>query len=262
MIAAVYPGLEVSVIGCLADYMWCDVVLQDGLRGWAYGPSLAYGWMGNALPVPDYGPSLGIPLVTFFIGDYWGRHYRHQPWFDEYRWRQLPPPPPRFIPPPHHHDGRQAPYPPRWVQPGMPPRDDRRDDRWNDRRDDRWRGNDQPPRRDFNRGDMPHAAPAPIPQQPPQQPPQFRQDPGRNFNPRPDDNRDRRNDGAQQQPAPPRFTPAPAPAPVAPQIAPPQPPRQENRFTPPPQPQQPQAQPQPRGGDGPRNRFGGRMDER
>ncbi len=144
VIAAVYPGLEVSVIGCLADYMWCDVVLQDGLRGWAYGPSLAYGWMGNALPVPDYGPSLGIPLVTFFIGDYWGRHYRHQPWFDEYRWRQLPPPPPRFIPPPHHHDGRQAPYPPRWVQPGMPPRDDRRDDRWNDRRDDRWRGNDQP----------------------------------------------------------------------------------------------------------------------
>ncbi len=262
VIAAVYPGLEVSVIGCLADYMWCDVVLQDGLRGWAYGPSLAYGWMGNALPVPDYGPSLGIPLVTFFIGDYWGRHYRHQPWFDEYRWRQLPPPPPRFIPPPHHHDGRQAPYPPRWVQPGMQPRDDRRDDRWNDRRDDRWRGNDQPPRRDFNRGDMPHAAPAPMPQQPPQQPPQFRQEPGRNFNPRPDDNRERRNDGAQQQPAPPRFTPAPAPAPVAPQIAPPQPPRQENRFTPPPQPQQPQAQPQPRGGDGPRNRFGGRMDER
>ncbi len=167
VIAAVYPGLEVSVIGCLADYMWCDVVLQDGLRGWAYGPSLAYGWMGNALPVPDYGPSLGIPLVTFFIGDYWGRHYRHQPWFDEYRWRQLPPPPPRFIPPPHHHDGRQAPYPPRWVQPGTPPRDDRRDDRWNDRRDDRWRGNDQPLRRDFNRGDMPHAAPAPMPQQPP-----------------------------------------------------------------------------------------------
>ena len=99
-----------------------------------------------------------------------------------------------------------------------------------------------------------------MPQQPPQQPPQFRQEPGRNFNPRPDDNRDRRNDGAQQQPAPPRFVPAPAPAPVAPQIAPPQPPRQENRFTPPPQPQQPQAQP--RGGDGPRNRFGGRMDER
>lgn len=263
VIAAVYPGLEVSVIGCLADYMWCDVMLQDGLRGWAYGPSLAYGWMGNALPVPDYGPSLGIPLVTFFIGDYWGRHYRHQPWFDEYRWRQLPPPPPRFIPPPHHHDGRQAPYPPRWVQPGMPqPRDDRREERRDDRRDDRWHGDNPAPRRDFNRGDMPQAAPAPMPQQPQLQPPQFRQDPGRNFNPRPDDNRERRNDGAQQQPAPPRFVPAPAPAPVAPQIAPPQPPRQENRFTPPPQPQQPQAQPQPRGGDGPRNRFGGRMDER
>jgi uncharacterized protein YraI len=265
VIAAVHPGLEVSVIGCLADYMWCDVMLQDGLRGWAYGPSLAYGWMGNALPVPDYGPSLGIPLVTFFVGDYWGRHYRHQPWFDEYRWRQLPPPPPRFIPPPPRpHDGWQAPYPPRWVQPGMPPRDDRRDERWNDRRDDRWRGNDQPPRRDFNRGDRPQAAPAPMPQQPPQQPPQFNQDPGRNFNPRADDNRERRNDGAQQQPFPPRFAPAPTPA--APQIAPPQAPRQENRFTPPPQPQ-PQAlpgvgQPERRGGDGPRNRFGGRMDER
>ena len=111
VIAAVYPGLEVSVIGCLADYMWCDVVLQDGLRGWAYGPSLAYGWMGNALPVPDYGPSLGIPLVTFFIGDYWGRHYRHQPWFDEYRWRQLPPPPTALHP---------AAAPPRWQAGALP----------------------------------------------------------------------------------------------------------------------------------------------
>jgi len=253
VVATVYPGVEVSVVGCLADYLWCDVTLQDGLRGWAYGPSLAaYGWMGNALPVPDYGPSLGIPLVSFFIGDYWGRHYRHQPWFDEYRWRQRPPPPPRFVPPPHPRDGWQAPYPPRWQQPGMPPRDDRRDEHWH---------GDGQPHRDFNRGDRPQIAPPPLPQQPPQQPPQFHQDPGRNFNPRPDE---RRNDGARQQPVPPRFapTPAPAPAPVAPQIAPPQPPRLENRFTPPPQPQQPQAQPQPRGGDGPRNRFGGRMEER
>ena len=33
VLATVYPGLEVSVVGCLADYMWCDVMLQDGLRG-------------------------------------------------------------------------------------------------------------------------------------------------------------------------------------------------------------------------------------
>ena len=114
----VHPGLEVSVVGCLADYVvtWCcrtvcaaGPTAEPGLR---LDGQRAAGAGLRAVP--------GDSPVTFFIGDYWGRHYRHQPWFDEYRWR--PPPPPRFIPPPHHHDGRWwRPYLPRWVQPGIQP---------------------------------------------------------------------------------------------------------------------------------------------
>ena len=67
-----FPGMGLEVAGCLPGYQWCDVILLDGQRGWVYGGGLSYSWMGEALPVPQYGASIGIPLITFIIGDYWG----------------------------------------------------------------------------------------------------------------------------------------------------------------------------------------------
>lgn len=119
VVAMLYPGLDVRVIGCLPSYEWCDILLSDGMRGWVFGESLSYPWRGNPLPVPQYGTTIGIPLITFSIGEYWGSHYRHQPWFDDYRWRR-PPPQPRVMP---------APPPSGWQQPFPPHRDDR-DDRY------------------------------------------------------------------------------------------------------------------------------------
>uniref|UniRef100_UPI0035B3C7A5 SH3 domain-containing protein n=1 Tax=Zoogloea sp. TaxID=49181 RepID=UPI0035B3C7A5 len=136
-IATLYPGAELSVVGCLADWQWCDVLLPDGLRGWVFAPNLSYAWMGNALPVPQYGPAIGIPLIGFAVGDYWGRHYRHQPWYDDSRWRAPPPPPVRVLPP--TRDGWQAPFPPRWEREATPP------PRWG--RDPRWDA--PPPRHDM-----------------------------------------------------------------------------------------------------------------
>ena len=114
IVATLHPGLGVEVAGCLPNYDWCDVILYDGLRGWVFGRSLSYPWRGDALPVPQYGSVIGIPLISFVIGDYWGNHYRNQPWYDDHRWRRPPPPQPRVMPaPPPQWGGWQQPYPQR-----------------------------------------------------------------------------------------------------------------------------------------------------
>lgn len=193
-IATLYPGAELSVVGCLADWQWCDVLLPDGLRGWVFAPNLSYAWMGNALPVPQYGPAIGIPLIGFAVGDYWGRHYRHQPWYDDSRWRAPPPPPVRVLPPPR--DGWQAPFPPRWEREATPP------PRWG--RDPRWDA--PPPRHDMGE--------APRPQREITLPPRFERDPVRpgtpypQAAPRPDSTSP---DGG--RPFPPRAAPGDGPRP-------------------------------------------------
>jgi len=207
VIAELYPGLAVELMGCLAGYRWCDVMLPDGQRGWIYGDSLSYPWMGSVLPIPQYGPTLGIPLITFVIGDYWGRHYRHQPWYGERRWRHAPPPAPRVAPPmpvpapSPWGGGWQSPYPPHAYPPHErapePPRRERERDGGRERghewerhrepalppRDEAWRGN-PPPRHEPppNRGG--HVAPAPSPQPGTSQPfPPRPADQGRPFPP-------------------------------------------------------------------------------
>ncbi|MBB3180218.1 SH3 domain-containing protein [Variovorax sp. Sphag1AA] len=36
LVATLMPGQPLQVMGCTAGFAWCDVVLPDGLRGWAY----------------------------------------------------------------------------------------------------------------------------------------------------------------------------------------------------------------------------------
>lgn len=129
------PGMEAHLFGCLPDYQWCDVQLSFGARGWVFAGSLYYPWSGGSVPILQYGPTLGIPLISFFIGDYWGAHYRHQPWYGERnRWRDRPPPvapimhPPRAMPPPGG-----------WSQPYPAPRFDHDHDRDWDRERERER---------------------------------------------------------------------------------------------------------------------------
>lgn len=138
LIVVVPPGLGLEVAGCLRGYQWCDVIAPDGLRGWAWSGALSFSWNGPPLPVIEYGPSFGIPLISFVIGDYWGRYYRDRPWYDTHRHWRPSPPPPHFAPPPHRP-------PEDWR------RDDRRDERRDDRRDDRWDGRRDDWRRDDHR---------------------------------------------------------------------------------------------------------------
>lgn len=113
LVAQLAPGTPVAVMGCVAGYSWCDVALPN-LRGWVYAGRLNYAYQGGYVPVLNYGVTIGLPIVTFSIGSYWGNYYRGRPWFaNQGRWAHHPPPPvprPGFRPGPG--PGARPPGPP------------------------------------------------------------------------------------------------------------------------------------------------------
>jgi uncharacterized protein YraI len=120
-------GAPVTVMGCVSGYTWCDVALPDA-RGWVYAGNLSYPYHGNKVPLLTYGIVIGLPVVTFTIGSYWGNYYRGRPWYgNEAHWAHHPPlppgpPPGRGGPPPMHGGpppGNEPPPPGR----GAPPSD-------------------------------------------------------------------------------------------------------------------------------------------
>jgi uncharacterized protein YraI len=118
--------------GCVDDWTWCDVD-WEGNRGWVYGNYLYYDYQSRRVPVIEYGAQLGIGIVAFSIGDYWGRYYAGRPWYgrrDYWAHRPAPPrrppvhrPPPRPRPP-IHRPSPPRPRPPvtRPDRPNPPPR--------------------------------------------------------------------------------------------------------------------------------------------
>jgi uncharacterized protein YraI len=124
VVSEIDQGAPVEVMGCLSDYSWCDVVVP-GLRGWVYGGYLTYPYQGGYVPVQNYGAVIGVPVVTFVLGTYWGSFYRDRPWYGERdRWAHVPPPgyggrPPGPPPPVHAGPPGGGYHPP--AGPGGPP---------------------------------------------------------------------------------------------------------------------------------------------
>ncbi|OLL30453.1 peptide-binding protein [Burkholderia sp. SRS-W-2-2016] len=89
-------GVPVSVMGCLSNYQWCDVATPN-VRGWVYASLLSSPYQGGNVPLMNYGAAIGLPILAFSLSDYWGNHYRGQPWYGQQsRWaRHAPPPAPR-----------------------------------------------------------------------------------------------------------------------------------------------------------------------
>lgn len=89
-------GAPVSIQGCIQGWTWCDVIAGYD-RGWIAGTYLQEAYRGNRVIVTDYGASIGIPVVAFSLGAYWGHYYRERPWYhDRVRWE-------------HHSWGYRAP---------------------------------------------------------------------------------------------------------------------------------------------------------
>lgn len=113
-----YPGIEtlpygtyVSVQGCTEGWEWCDVVADQGDWGWVPGDYIDYVYEGQPVVVTEFGPRIGIPIVTFSIATYWDAHYRDRPFYREREsWfhRDIP----SRAPPPHHASDRKPPPPP------------------------------------------------------------------------------------------------------------------------------------------------------
>jgi uncharacterized protein YraI len=82
VVARLAPGVRVNVQGCLSDYSWCDVTF-GGNRGWVYAGELGYPSQSGRVPIVEYGPRLGLPVITFSLGSYWDHYYRNRPWYHE-----------------------------------------------------------------------------------------------------------------------------------------------------------------------------------
>jgi len=111
MVEQLDAGSPLDVHGCLDSWSWCDVSAEDGTRGWLYAGGISFVYEGGRVPVYTYGPQLGLPIITFSIGTYWGDYYRGRPWYaqrTQWEHRNFPPPPrhamaPRGARPPASH---------------------------------------------------------------------------------------------------------------------------------------------------------------
>lgn len=81
-------GAPIEIHGCLADANWCDVSFARG-RGWVSGTYVQAEYQSNRVYVaPRYYRPLGIPTVTFELGNYWDRNYRNRDFYrDREYWR-------------------------------------------------------------------------------------------------------------------------------------------------------------------------------
>jgi uncharacterized protein YraI len=84
-VVAILPaGLPISVIGCMDDYRWCDVLALPN-RGWVYAGNIVYAYQGENVPVLTSGAAIGLAIIGFSIGTYWDTYYRDRPWYPQRR---------------------------------------------------------------------------------------------------------------------------------------------------------------------------------
>ncbi|MGG7577991.1 SH3 domain-containing protein [Rhizobium sp. Nf11,1] len=90
-VAVIPAGSSVEIRGCLSNVNWCDVEFYGG-RGWVSGQYVQAVYEQRRVYVgPRYYRPLGIPLVTFSVGNYWDRYYRHRDFYRERdRWSRGP----------------------------------------------------------------------------------------------------------------------------------------------------------------------------
>ena len=74
-------GTSVEIHGCLSEVPWCDVSFYEG-RGWVASRYVQVEYQESLVYLePYYYDTLGIPFVTFEIGNYWDRYYRDRDFY-------------------------------------------------------------------------------------------------------------------------------------------------------------------------------------
>jgi uncharacterized protein YraI len=133
VVTVVPLGTAVSIQGCTEGWEWCDVVTM-GTRGWVSGGYVQYTYQDQRVIVRDNGARVGIPIISFVIGAYWGSYYSDRPfyrqrdyWYHRPIHRPIHRPPPRPIvrpPPPRPRppgNGGHRPHPGPGPGPGTRP---------------------------------------------------------------------------------------------------------------------------------------------
>lgn len=114
VIQVIPVGAPISIQGCTTGWQWCDVIVGPN-RGWVAGTYIQYMYNSQPVYVADYGAQIGIPIVSFVIGTYWGNYYANRPFYrDRQRWYSRPipiRPPPRPPRPPVRPPGGRPPPP-------------------------------------------------------------------------------------------------------------------------------------------------------
>src|SRR5688572_28830846 len=78
VILTVPADAPITILGCLPDYTWCDIVFEN-YRGWMSAVYLSGYSDGDYYLLRDYAPDLGYQRVTFNIDAYWDSYYRDEP---------------------------------------------------------------------------------------------------------------------------------------------------------------------------------------
>lgn len=77
-------GDDLNIYGCTEDYAWCDVSVNDE-RGWFPGSRIDYLDDGREVVISEVGPSIGIAILGFSVGEYWGAHYHNRSFYRQER---------------------------------------------------------------------------------------------------------------------------------------------------------------------------------
>lgn len=78
-------GESIEIYGCTVDYAWCDVSNDDN-RGWFPGSRVGYVEDGRRVVITEAGPSIGLAILGFSVGQYWGEHYHNRSFYN--RWHR------------------------------------------------------------------------------------------------------------------------------------------------------------------------------
>lgn len=79
-IATVPSGTGVDVQGCTQGYEWCDVIVGPD-RGWIAAGYLQSTYQDRTVYIQDNGARIGLPIISFVIGSYWGNYYANRPFY-------------------------------------------------------------------------------------------------------------------------------------------------------------------------------------